>query len=104
MDSMSGSLRDSDPTSPVSPSSPGCASPGPYHHTKSNNLAVPSQLHDALVSSLQGRHRTRTQENLYDFMSNISEDVLITAELVLDNTDLALLSVQFNNLDLIGMT
>ena len=105
MDSVSGSLRDSDPTSPMSPQSP--SSPLPFTHPKiqSNQLAIPSQLHDALLTSLQGK-RTKSIPSLGVQTPVYDTDALITAELVLVNTpeeDLAMLSVQFNNLDVIGM-
>ncbi|CAG7684383.1 unnamed protein product [Allacma fusca] len=104
MDSVSGSLRDSEPASPLSPQSPGCPSPGPY--LVGNQLAIPSQLHDALVTTLQAKHtKAKSQELPFDAQIPVSDvEALITAELVLVNTDedLAILSVQFNNLDLIA--
>jgi len=80
MDTISGSLKDSEPTSPMSPASP-------IHPKMSHPL--PSQLHEALISSLQ-----------------TPQDALITADLVLTSSSaddhLAVLTLHFNNLDVIG--
>jgi len=105
MDSVSGSLLDSDPTSPMSPQSP--SSPHPYAQprTTGNQLAIPSQLHDALLTSLQGKRTKSVPSSLGVESPVIEEDALISAELVLLNSpeeNLAVLSVQFNSLDVIG--
>lgn len=105
MDSVSGSLIDSDPTSPQSPSSPLPFSP--------RNLggelykqAIPSELHSALLSSLLSKESYQSSYSEKEAGSpTYDSDALITAELMLVHSDLedvAIISVLFNNLDVIG--
>jgi len=110
MDSVSGSLLDSDPTSPMSPQSPSSplpfSLPKPYGgQTQISQLAIPSELHSALLHSLLAKGAKQFGEHGIQ-SPNHDVDALITAELMLVNTDaedVAILSVIFSNLDVIGM-
>jgi hypothetical protein len=106
MDSISGSLRDSEPTSPMSPVSP----PSPMPSSSSTylrpcpaTLEIPTQLHDALVSSLQSKKR-KLLSSVGSQTPNLNSDALIMIDVVLTSReeDLAIVTVQFNNLDVIG--
>lgn len=102
MDTVSGSLRDSEPTSPMSPQPP--ASPLPHAQKMGPSITAPAQLHEALLASL--RSKWRKQHNYCpDSQSPLLEtDALITADLTLTSKeeDMAILHVQFNNLDVIA--
>lgn len=94
MDSMSGSLRDSEPTSPTSPGSP---DPGatPRQPRATSPVALTRAL-SAVVSPPPA-----LPPNLHTFDS----EALISVEFVIvTGTDepLQLASIQFNNLDIIG--
>jgi vacuolar protein sorting-associated protein 13D len=104
MDTVSGSLKDSEPTSPVSPVSPPSPMSSSYFKSGSGNtLTIPSQLHEALVSSLQGRKR-KVLGSVGSQTPVVDNDVLITADVVLTHKEeeLAIITVQFNNLDVIA--
>lgn len=101
MDSVSGSLRDSDPTSPVSPESP--ESPD---FTKSSRLTSPIALTDAL-SSLVSKNKTpfSPRNNSLVGIDKLDSEALIVVELTLvdDPTEnLRMANIQFNNLDIIA--
>lgn len=98
MDSMSGSLRDSEPTSPVSPGSP---DPNQSKPNTTSPVALTQAL-STLASSpplqpwMGGPHiRTSTI---------LDAEALITIEVILvTGTDpMQIANIQFNNLDIIG--
>lgn len=103
MDTISGSLRDSEPTSPMSPVSPPSPMPYAYARPGASSLNIPSQLHDALLSSLQSKKR-KLLSSVGSQTPVIDADALITADVVLTSKEeeLAIITVQFNNLDIIG--
>ncbi|XP_015113187.1 vacuolar protein sorting-associated protein 13D isoform X1 [Diachasma alloeum] len=101
MDSVSGSLKDSEPTSPVSPVSPG--SPDP---TAPRRLTSPVALTRAL-SNLA--HDTKNlfspRNNSLMGLEQLDNEALIVVELTLIEDPLEKLrvaSIQFNNLDIIA--
>lgn len=105
MDTISGSLRDSDPTSPVSPQSPQSPTPLPYSKPfNAHNLTVHSHFHTALLSSLQSSwRRAQHASDPFSPPSLTDSEALITAELRFSNSDDSInLSVQCNSLDVIG--
>lgn len=104
MDSISGSLKDSEPTSPVSPASPPSPIPSSVSRPTTATLEIPLHLHDALVSSLQAKRR-KINSSVGSQTPVPSSDALITIDVVLTNKeeDMAIVNVQFNNLDVIGI-
>lgn len=103
MDSISGSLRDSEPTSPMSPVSPPSPMPSSTLRPCAASLEIPSQLHDALVSSLQSKKR-KLLSSIGSQTPVMNSDALIVIDVVLASKeeDMAVITVQFNNLDFIG--
>lgn len=119
MDSVSGSLRDSEPTSPTSPQSP--SSPIPFGHSKlelqtmsNQQLAVPTYqlVHEAILTSLEGKRLKSSTRSFGADFPHISSppiighdnNALITAKLVFGTSseDPVDLHVKFNNLDVIA--
>ncbi|XP_032690797.1 vacuolar protein sorting-associated protein 13D isoform X2 [Odontomachus brunneus] len=102
MDSISGSLRDSEPTSPVSPESP--ESPD---STKPARLTSPVALTDAL-SSLVSKTKTPQESRRSNSLAGIEKldsEALIVVELTLVDDpveNLRMANIQFNNLDIIA--
>lgn len=101
MDSISGSLRDSEPTSPVSPESP--ESPD---STKPTRLTSPIALTDAL-SSLMSKSKTlySRRSNSLVGVEKLDSEALIVVELTLVDDpveNLRMANIQFNNLDIIA--
>ncbi|XP_076684056.1 vacuolar protein sorting 13D isoform X4 [Andrena cerasifolii] len=101
MDSISGSLRDSEPTSPVSPVSPG--SPDP---TVPRRLTSPVALTNALSSlASKGKNPQSPRNNSLIEMDKMDSEALIVVEftLVYDTLEnLRVANIQFNNLDIIA--
>ncbi|KAL6266404.1 hypothetical protein P5V15_003257 [Pogonomyrmex californicus] len=101
MDSVSGSLKDSEPTSPVSPESP--ESPD---STRAPRLTSPVALTNALsslVSKSKIPHSPRN--NSLVGLEKLDSEALIVVELTLveDFTEsLRMANIQFNNLDIIA--
>jgi vacuolar protein sorting-associated protein 13D len=101
MDSVSGSLRDSDPTSPISPESP--ESPD---FTRPPRLTSPVALTNAL-SNLVNKVKTpySPRNNSLSGLEKSDSEALIVVELTLvdDPTEnLRMANIQFNNLDIIA--
>ncbi|KAL6436334.1 hypothetical protein ACFW04_004699 [Cataglyphis niger] len=101
MDSVSGSLRDSEPTSPVSPESP--ESPD---FTKPPRLTSPIALTNAL-STLMSKTKIpySPRNNSSVCLEKLDSEALIVIELTLvdDSTEnLRMANIQFNNLDIIA--
>lgn len=101
MDSVSGSLRDSEPTSPVSPESP--ESPD---FTKPPRLTSPVALTNAL-STLMSKTKIpySPRNNSSICLEKLDSEALIVIELTLvdDSTEnLRMANIQFNNLDIIA--
>lgn len=96
MDSMSGSLRDSEPTSPTSP-----ASPDP-NITRENGATSPVALTKAL-STLATSPPIKWSGPVRNGPL-VDAEALITVEviLVLGQEPMQIANVQFNNLDIIG--
>lgn len=96
MDSMSGSLRDSEPTSPISPASPDC-------NTMRDGATSPVALSQAL-SSLATSPPLRWTGSFKNGPSFIDAEALITIEVVLVTgpEPIQIANIQFNNLDIIG--
>ncbi|XP_053983789.1 intermembrane lipid transfer protein Vps13D isoform X2 [Hylaeus volcanicus] len=101
MDSISGSLRDSEPTSPVSPESPG--SPDP---TLSKRLTSPVALNNALSTlASKTKNPQSPRNNSFIELDKMDSEALIVVELTLvyDNLEnLRVANIQFNNLDIIA--
>ncbi|KMQ93281.1 vacuolar protein sorting-associated protein 13d [Lasius niger] len=101
MDSVSGSLRDSEPTSPVSPESP--ESPD---FTRPPRLTSPVALTNALstlMSKTKIPHSPRNNSSVC--LEKLDSEALIVVELTLvdDSTEnLRMANIQFNNLDIIA--
>ncbi|XP_076758070.1 vacuolar protein sorting 13D isoform X2 [Xylocopa sonorina] len=101
MDSISGSLRDSEPTSPVSP-----VSPGSPDHNVPRRLTSPVALTNALsnlASKTNVPHSPRNN-SLID-LEKMDSEALIVVELTLVYDTLETLrvaNIQFNNLDIIA--
>ncbi|CAK9827070.1 Intermembrane lipid transfer protein Vps13D [Anthophora retusa] len=101
MDSISGSLRDSEPTSPVSPVSPG-----------SPDLSVPRRLTSpvALTNALSNlaskvKNPQSPRNNSLIDLEKMDSEALIVIELTLVYDTLEILrvaNIQFNNLDIIA--
>lgn len=105
MDTVSGSLRDSEPTSPMSPQPPASPLPQMAQQKMAQSLTMPSQLHEALLASLRSKWRKQNISAAIDSTTPLLEsDALITADLTLTSKeeDMAILHVQFNNLDVIA--
>nr|XP_031830525.1 vacuolar protein sorting-associated protein 13D isoform X1 [Nomia melanderi] len=101
MDSVSGSLRDSEPTSPVSPVSPGSPEP-----TVSKRLTSPIALTNAL-SNLANRSKNlqSPRNNSFIELDKMDSEALIVVELTLvqdTSENLRVANIQFNNLDIIA--
>lgn len=99
MDSMSGSLRDSEPTSPISPGSP---DPNISRAITTSPIALTQAL-TSLASSPPMQpwlQATTTQKvpNVLDAEALITVEVVI----VLGQDPMRIANIQFNNLDIIG--
>lgn len=101
MDSVSGSLRDSEPVSPTSPVSPG--SPDP---TLPRRLTSPVALTRALSTLVRdSRAASPPKTNSFIGLDQLDSEALIMIELILvDDTfeNLRVANIQFNNLDIIA--
>ncbi|XP_029047151.1 vacuolar protein sorting-associated protein 13D isoform X1 [Osmia bicornis bicornis] len=101
MDSISGSLRDSEPTSPVSPVSPG--SPDP---TVPRRLTSPIALTNALSNlAYKAKNPQSPRNNSLIDLEKMDSEALIVVELMLVYNALEILrvaNIQFNNLDIIA--
>ncbi|KAK0083635.1 hypothetical protein PV325_008476 [Microctonus aethiopoides] len=101
MDSVSGSLRDSEPTSPTSPVSPG--SPDP---SLSRRLTSPVALTRALTTLAHDvKHPFSPRNNSLIGIDELGNEALIVVDLIfvenpLENIRVA--NIQFNNLDIIA--
>ena len=101
MDSISGSLRDSEPTSPVSPVSPG-----------SPDLGLPKRLTSPIALTHALSNLTRDFKNPYPpkntssiGLDKLDSEALIVIELTLIDDPIETLrvaNIQFNNLDIIA--
>ncbi|XP_043510419.1 vacuolar protein sorting-associated protein 13D isoform X1 [Frieseomelitta varia] len=101
MDSISGSLRDSEPTSPVSPVSPGSPDPN-----VPRRLTSPIALTNAL-SNLASKAKSiqSPRSNSLIELEKMDSEALIVVELTLVYDTLEILrvaNIQFNNLDIIA--
>lgn len=96
MDSMSGSLRDSEPTSPVSPASP---DPSEARQKATSPVALTQAL-SSLASSPPQFH----SHAFHKAISVLDAEALITIDLVLVTAPepIQIANIQFNNLDIIG--
>ncbi|XP_075234181.1 vacuolar protein sorting 13D [Lycorma delicatula] len=124
MDSVSGSLRDSEPTSPTSPGSPDPLGPRSMQWGNTSNTS-PVALTKALSTLSLDQHRakspvgfpsspqcTQSRNASTILKPDIDSEALITVELVIvsaqcpgnDNPkeDLQIANIQFNNLDIIA--
>ncbi|XP_033219342.1 vacuolar protein sorting-associated protein 13D isoform X2 [Belonocnema kinseyi] len=101
MDSISGSLRDSEPTSPVSPVSPGSPEPG-----LPRRLTSPLALTHALSSLAHDSKSPYSPRNNSSIgLDQLDSEALIVIELTLveDTIEtLRMANIQFNNLDIIA--
>ncbi|XP_026669305.1 vacuolar protein sorting-associated protein 13D isoform X1 [Ceratina calcarata] len=101
MDSISGSLRDSEPTSPVSPSSP--CSPDP---NVPRRLTSPVALTNALskIASKSKTLQSPRNNSLIDLEKTDSEALIVVdLTLVYDTLETSrVANIQFNNLDIIA--
>ncbi|XP_015598611.1 vacuolar protein sorting-associated protein 13D isoform X2 [Cephus cinctus] len=101
MDSVSGSLRDSEPTSPTSPNSPGSPDPSvPRRLTSSVALsrALSTLAHDS-------KNPVASKNNSLIGLDQLDSEALIVVELMLVDDPLESLrvaNIQFNNLDIIA--
>lgn len=97
MDSMSGSLRDSEPTSPISPGSP---DPNLARPTATSPIAL-SQALTSLASSPPMQIWLQTTQKV---SSVLDAEALITVEvmIVTGQDPMRIANIQFNNLDIIG--
>ncbi len=89
--------------SPVSPPSP---MPSMMLRPCAATLEIPLQLHDALVSSLKSKKKKMTS-SVGSQTPVMSSDALIAIDVILtskEEEELAVITVQFNNLDVIGTT
>nr|XP_037268534.1 LOW QUALITY PROTEIN: vacuolar protein sorting-associated protein 13D-like [Rhipicephalus microplus] len=114
MDSRSGSIRDSDPNSPVSPSTPPLLTMTPLHPPM-QTIAVPKVL-SAILSTLQSSPpkvlMDRQRISPIGMLDNHEADALISVEISVLNVpststncaseQLFIAAVQFNNLDVIA--
>lgn len=94
---MSGSLRDSEPTSPTSP-----ASPDP--NTSRVGATSPVALTQALTTLASSPPLQPWSHTHSRFSSILDAEALITIEVVLitGQEPMQIANVQFNNLDIIG--
>ncbi|XP_046414322.1 vacuolar protein sorting-associated protein 13D isoform X1 [Neodiprion fabricii] len=101
MDSVSGSLRDSEPVSPTSPVSPG--SPDP---TLPRRLTSPVALTRALSTLVRdSKTSSPPKTNSFIGLDQLDSEALITIELVLVDDiseNIRVANIQFNNLDIIA--
>lgn len=101
MDSVSGSLRDSEPVSPTSPVSPG--SPDP---TLPRRLTSPVALTRALSTlARDSRNSSPPKTNSFIGLDQLDSEALIMVELMLvddASENLRVANIQFNNLDIIA--
>ncbi|XP_057336557.1 intermembrane lipid transfer protein Vps13D isoform X1 [Microplitis mediator] len=101
MDSVSGSLRDSEPTSPTSPVSPGSPDPG-----LPRRLTSPIALTRALSSlAYDVKNMMSPRNNSLSGIEQLDNEALIVIELTLVEDSLENLrvaNIQFNNLDIIA--
>ncbi|XP_044592109.1 vacuolar protein sorting-associated protein 13D isoform X2 [Cotesia glomerata] len=101
MDSVSGSLRDSEPTSPTSPVSPGSPDPG-----LSRRLTSPIALTRALSSlAYDVKNLMSPRNNSLSGIEPLDNEALIVIELTLiedSPENLRVANIQFNNLDIIA--
>lgn len=96
MDSMSGSLRDSEPTSPTSP-----ATPDPTE--KRNGATSPVALSQAL-STLAASPSSRWPNVMRNGpVIDVEALIVIDVAIVMGPEPVQIANVQFNNLDIIGM-
>ncbi|KAK9746972.1 Vacuolar sorting-associated protein 13, N-terminal [Popillia japonica] len=98
MDSMSGSLRDSEPTSPTSPGSPDPTIPRPQ-------ATSPVALKQALTSLAASPPLHQYYRGVYNREPSILDaEALISIEVILvaGPEPMQLANIQFNNLDIIG--
>lgn len=97
MDSMSGSLRDSEPTSPVSPGSP---DPNLMRPTATSPIALTQAL-TSLASSPPMQPWLQTMQKV---PTVLDAEALITVEVVIVSglDPMRIANIQFNNLDIIG--
>ncbi|XP_014236722.1 vacuolar protein sorting-associated protein 13D isoform X1 [Trichogramma pretiosum] len=99
MDSISGSLRDSEPTSPTSPASTG--SPDPH---KPRRITSPVALTHAL-SNLAHQAPFLPHNNSTGTLEQLDSEALIVVELMIVDEpleNLRVANIQFNNLDIIA--
>ncbi|KAG7207931.1 hypothetical protein KM043_009519 [Ampulex compressa] len=101
MDSVSGSLRDSEPTSPISPVSPG--SPDP---TVPRKLTSPIAITNALSSlATKSKKVVSPKNSSLVGLDKLDSEALIVIELTMvydDLENLRVANIQFNNLDIIA--
>ncbi|CAD1471583.1 unnamed protein product, partial [Heterotrigona itama] len=101
MDSISGSLRDSEPTSPVSPVSPGSPDPN-----VPRRLTSPIALTNALSNlASKAKSAQSPRSNSLIELEKMDSEALIVVELTLVYDTLEVLrvaNIQFNNLDIIA--
>ncbi|XP_043601959.1 vacuolar protein sorting-associated protein 13D isoform X2 [Bombus pyrosoma] len=101
MDSISGSLRDSEPTSPVSPVSPGSPDPN-----MPRRLTSPVALTNALSNlASKAKNPQSPRSNSLIELEKMDSEALIVVELTLVYDTLEILrvaNIQFNNLDIIA--
>lgn len=97
MDSMSGSLRDSEPTSPTSPGSPDPTLPRP-------TATSPVALTQALTSLASSPPMQPWLQAIPRVTTVLDAEALITVEvvIVLGQEPMRIANIQFNNLDIIG--
>ncbi|XP_025836301.1 vacuolar protein sorting-associated protein 13D [Agrilus planipennis] len=98
MDSMSGSLRDSEPTSPTSPASP---DPG---HVSSMSITSPLAITQALSNLTSSPPHSFVPSPLPRLTTALDSEALITVEIVLITglEPMHIANIQFNNLDIIA--
>ncbi|XP_020712491.2 intermembrane lipid transfer protein Vps13D isoform X3 [Athalia rosae] len=101
MDSVSGSLRDSEPVSPTSPVSP--ASPDP---TLPRRITSPVALTRALSTlARDSKNSSPPKTNSFIGLDHLDSEALIMVELMLvddASENLRIANIQFNNLDIIA--
>ncbi|XP_078044296.1 vacuolar protein sorting 13D isoform X1 [Augochlora pura] len=101
MDSVSGSLRDSEPTSPVSPVSPGSPDPN-----VPRRLTSPIALTNALSNlATRSKNMQSPRNNSFIDLDKMDSEALIVIELTLVYDaleNLRVANIQFNNLDIIA--
>ncbi|KAH8038920.1 hypothetical protein HPB51_004032 [Rhipicephalus microplus] len=110
MDSRSGSIRDSDPNSPVSPSTPPLLTMHPVAPSYANHSSAKGPLCDPVHLAVVATKRQRISP--IGMLDNHEADALISVEISVLNVpststncaseQLFIAAVQFNNLDVIG--